>query len=324
MPTKCFIVAVLCLGLASSMLAQAPAAQQRTGPVVGLSMIVTDKDNKGVANIRKDQVRLYENGTEQTILSIEADERPIDYGIAIDASGSLRSQNKSVLEAARLIIVNRRPTDEIFIERFITRYAIEKYRDFTTDSNALIQSLNNFKIEAGQSAVIDGLYTAVDYVAEYHKGDESRRKAVVIITDGEDRASTHSQEALTKLLRERGVQVFVIGLVQELDREAGFIRKSPREKAEKLLNAIAEESGGRVFFPAKKDQLINAAQEISLDLRAQYRIKYQSTNDSSKTGFRKVEVKFVSSDGHKRKLIVPRGYYYSGTPDRRAQSEKNP
>ena len=46
-------------------------------------------------------------------------------------------------------------------------------------------------------------------------------------------------------------------------------------------------------------------QEISLDLRAQYRIKYQSTNDSSKTGFRKVEAKFVSSDGQKRKLIVP-------------------
>lgn len=323
MRTKCFIVSVLCLGLASSMVAQAPAAQQRIGPVVGLSMIVTNKDNKGVANIRKDQVRIYENGTEQTILSIEADERPIDYGIAIDASGSLRSQNESVLEAARLIIVNRRPTDEIFIERFITTHTIEKYRDFTTDTNALIQSLNNFRIEAGHSAVIDGLYTAVEYVAEYHKGNEGRRKAVVIITDGEDRASTHTQQDLTKLLRERGVQVFVIGLVKELDRDTGLIRMSPREKAEKLLNAVAEESGGRVFFPAKKDQLINAAQEISLDLRAQYRIKYQSTNDSFKPGSRRVEAKFVSSDGQKRKLIVPPGYY-AGTPQRPAQPEKNP
>ena len=76
-----------------------------------------------------------------------------------------------------------------------------------------------------------------------------------------------------------------------------------------------------MFFPAKKDQLINAVQEISLDLRAQYRIKYQSTNDSSKTGFRKVEAKFVSSDGQKRKLIVPPGYY-PGTQDRRGQSKK--
>ena len=100
--------------------------------------------------------------------------------------------------------------------------------------------------------MIDGLYTAVDYVAEYHKGDEGRRKAVVIITDGEDRASTHTQQDLTKLLRERGVQVFVIGLVTELDREAGFIRRtSPREKAEKLLNAVAE-SGGRVFSPQRR------------------------------------------------------------------------
>ena len=87
---KCFIIAILCLALASPLLAQAPAPQ-RTGPVVELSMIVTDKDNKGVATIRKDQVRIYEDGIEQTILSIEPDERPIDYGIAIDGSGSLRS-----------------------------------------------------------------------------------------------------------------------------------------------------------------------------------------------------------------------------------------
>src|SRR5688572_29273240 len=139
MRTKTLIIAMLCLALASTLFAQDPAnpTPPAVGPVVALSLIVTDKDGKGVATIRKDQVRIYEDGAEQTILSIEADERPIDYGIAIDASGSLRSQNESVLQAARLIIANRRPTDEIFIETFVTRYMIEKYRDFTTDSNAL-------------------------------------------------------------------------------------------------------------------------------------------------------------------------------------------
>ena len=90
---------MLCLALASTLFAQDPAnpTPPAVGPVVALSLIVTDKDGKGVATIRKDQVRIYEDGAEQTILSIEADERPIDYGIAIDASGSLRSQNESVL-----------------------------------------------------------------------------------------------------------------------------------------------------------------------------------------------------------------------------------
>jgi Ca-activated chloride channel homolog len=325
MPTKCLVIlAVLFLAVTSMPRAQDPApAAPPSGQMVALSLIVTDKDDKGVNTIRKDQVRVLEDGVEQAILSIEADERPIDYGIAIDASGSVRTVIESALQAVRLIIVNRRPADQLFIERFISTDKIEKYRDFTTDGNALIQSLNNFTLEGGRSAVIDGLYKAVEYVAEYNKGNEARRKAVVIITDGEDRESTHSQEGLIRLLHERGVQVFVIGLVMNLDKEGGFVRTSPRQRAEKLLKTIAAESGGRVFFPEKKEQLIDAAQEISLDLRAQYRIKYQSTNATAKSGFRTVEAKFVSPDGPKRKLIVPPGYY-AGTTDLTSEPEKKP
>lgn len=291
--------------------------ERATDQSVSLSLIVTDKDNKGVANIRKDQIRVFEDKVEQTNFTVEPDERPIDYGVAIDASGSVRSLMQSILETVRLIIVNRRPDDQIFIERFISHDKIEKYRDFTTDTKALIESLNTFKIEMGQSAVIDALYSAVEYVAEHNKANPDRRKAVVIITDGEDRNSFHTQEQLIGLLHERGVQVFVIGLVIELDSDTGLIRKSPRERAEKLLKAVAEESGGRVFLPAKKEELIDAAKEVILDLRAQYRIKYQSTKDPAKTGFRKVEAKFVSTDGQKRKLIVPPGYYVGA-----AKSEK--
>jgi Ca-activated chloride channel homolog len=319
------IILVFCLTLVP-----APRAQDSTptptspapGPVVALSLIVTDKDDKGVSTIRKAQIRLFEDKVEQSI-SLETDERPIDYGIVIDASGSFRMLIASALEAVTLIIRNQRPTDEIFIERFISSDKVEKYRDFTTDGNALIESLKTFKIEAGQSAVVDALHTAVEYVADHNRAKEGRRKAVIIITDGEDRNSAHSPEGLIKLLRERGVQVFAIGLVLDLDRDAGLIRMSPREKAEKLLQAVASESGGRVFFPKNKDELINAAKEISLDLRAQYRVKYQSTNDASKTGFRKVEAKFVSTDGQKRKLIVPPGYY-AGTTSDPPKSEKKP
>jgi Ca-activated chloride channel family protein len=291
--------------------------ERATDQSVSLSLIVTDKDNKGVANIRKDQVRVFEGKVEQTDFTLEPDERPIDYGIAIDGSGSVRSLLPSILETVRLIIVNRRPDDQIFIEKFVGRGNIQKHHDFSTDTNALIESLKTFKIEQGQSAVIDALYTAVQYVDEHSKANRDRRKALVIVTDGEDRNSIQTEEDLIKLLHERGVQVFVIGLLMDLDSDAGYIRKSPRERAEKLLKTVAEESGGRVFLPAKKEQLIDAAKEIILDLRAQYRIRYQLTKDPAKTGFRKVEAKFVSTDGQKRKLIVPPGYYAGA-----AKSEK--
>ena len=303
-------IAVLCLAF--------NAAQQP----VSLSLIVTDKNNKSVTAIRKDQIRVFEDKVEQEILSIEADERPVDYGILIDGSGSFRRVLTSAIEVGMIIVKNKRPNDEVFIERFISSNKIETFQEFTADGEALIKSLNGFYVEKGQSAVIDGLYMGVDKVAEHNKASADRRKVVIIITDGEDRASYYKKEDLVKLLHETGVQVFVLGLVSELENQGSFTRPGARDRAEKLLKTVAEESGGRVFFPKDKEALINSAAEVILDLRGQFRIKYQSTRDPSKKGFREVDVKFVSTDGQKLELVVPKGYFVGPRPP--AKQEKKP
>jgi Ca-activated chloride channel family protein len=310
-PIGCLMIAVLCLAPKYSPNAQEPVSQvvKPSGPRVELSLIVTDKGNKSLGTIRKDEIRVVEDNVEQSILSVDADERPVDCALLIDASGSFRKLLVPALEAAKLIVLNRRPADEMFIARFISSDKIERLQDFTTDGNALIDSLKSFKIEGGQSAVIDALYMAADHVAK-HKSSEPRRKVLVIITDGEDRNSFYKTESLVKLLREQRVQVFALGLTSELSREAGtnLVRLSPREKAEKLLQTVTEESGGRVLFPQTNAELMNSISQIIGDLRAQFRITYQSSNDTSKKGFRKVEVK-LNSNGQKRIAIVPRGYY---------------
>jgi Ca-activated chloride channel homolog len=284
------------------------SAQSPSGPKVELSLIVTDKANKPVNTINKADIRVIEDKVEQTVLSVEADERPVDCALVIDTSGSFRSLIASSLEMTRLLIVNRRPDDEMFIERFVSSDLIQTIHDFTRDGNALIESLKNIRIEAGQSAVIDALHVAAEHLAKHNKSSEGgRRKALVIITDGEDRNSYYKQEQLTKLLREEGIQVFILGLVVDLNREGGLIRASPREKAEKLLQTVAEETGGRVFYPKDKAELVEATVQIINHLRGQFRITYQSTN-STGDGFRKVEVNLISPSGEKRKAIVPRGY----------------
>lgn len=298
----------------------APAPPSPAGPMVGLSMIVTDKDGKGINTIRKDQIRVSEDGDQQTVLGIEADERPVDYVILIDSSGSLHKLFASALDAAKLLILNRRQQDQIALLRFAGSDHIEKVLEFSADNQALLKQLDTSYLEGGQSAVVDALYLSAQYVDEYNKSNEGRRKIVITITDGEDRNSYYSQDQLTKLLRENGVQMFILGLVVELDKEAGLIRLSPRAKAEKLLTTVAEESGGRVFYPANKEQLVDATAQIVLDVRAQFRIKYQSTNASRK-GFRKVDVKYVPAQGdEKRKLITPSGYFVG--PRTPAKSEK--
>jgi Ca-activated chloride channel family protein len=281
---------------------------QAAGPRVELSLIVTDKQNKSLSSIRKEDVHVFEDNIEQTILSIETDERPVDLGIALDNSGSFRKIIGPAVDASKLIVINRRPGDQIFLERFISSEKIEKVVDFTTDANALVKAIDSLYVEGGQSAVVDGLYTAVSYVAEHNKAVSGRRKAVVIITDGEDRRSYYKPEKLFELLREQRVQVFVLGIIAELDNKPPS-RPDARERAEKLLKSIAEESGGRVFFWRDDKELLEATKQVILDLRGQYRVTYQSSNPDPKKTFRQVEVKFTSTDGEKRTGIVPRGYY---------------
>ena len=294
------LVTLIALAVPQAFFAQDPApAQKPAGPIVELNLIVTDKDRNPVDKIGKDEIQISEDKVKQTVLSVERDDRSIAYGLVIDNSGSLRSLFPSALEAAKMIIINRRGSDEIFIERFISTEKIEKLRDFTTDNTALLQSLTQMRIEAGQSAVIDALYTAAAYVAQHN----SARKAIVIITDGEDRNSVQSVKSLVSLLKKNDIQVFALGLVIDLDREAGFVRKSPRERAEKLLNTITEESGGQVFYPKSGPELIEATAEIITDLRSQFRVTYQSSQPEKK-GSRKVDVKVTSPSGEKRRVVV--------------------
>lgn len=299
------LIIILVLALSSTLVAQEPATKP-AGPTVQLSLIVTDSKNKSLNAITKEDVRLVEDKVEQTVLSVEPDQRPVDLGIAIDASGSMRRSISSTIEAAKLIVVNRQPKDEIFLERFISTGNVKRLHDFSSDVKSLTAALNSIKIEGGQSAVIDAIYTGAQYVAEHTQGAD-RHKVLVVITDGEDRNSRMKLDSLVKLLHEKGVQVFIVGLTMDLDKEAGLTRPSPLDKAEKLLRTLAEETGGRVFFPRDKDDLNDLIAQIVHDLQGQFRITYQSSNAEIK-GFRKVEVKVSSVKDQKRKAIVPTGY----------------
>ena len=287
------------------------AAAQSSGPRVDLSLIVTDKDDKPLATIRKEDLHLFEGKVEQTILSVEPDTRPIDLALAIDASGSFNKLFVAALKAAGMIVRNVRPEDQIFIERFISSDKIEKVHDFSSDTKSLLKAVNDLYLEAGQSAVVDGIYMGADYVAEHNQSRSGRRKVVVVITDGDERNSYYSSDTLLKFLRTQGVQVFALGLTAQLKDVSPNTNPSPRARAEKLLFEVTEESGGHVFFARSEDDLLNSATpQLLTYLRSQFLITYQSSDNSSKKGFRKVELKLDSPNDEKRSVITPRGYFF--------------
>jgi Ca-activated chloride channel family protein len=276
--------------------------------LVQLHVRVIDRNNRPINNVRQDEFHVFEDGVPQPIESFTREEVPISYGLAVDTSGSLRSQLPTVIEAGKTIINSNRQGDETFLVRFISSDKIETVQDFTANKELLMDGLDSFYVEGGQTAIIDAVYLSAEHVSEYKKGDEGdrRRRALIVITDGEDRNSFYKQEQLFARLREEDVQIFVIGFVNELEKEAGFIRKSPRERAVNLINKLAEETGGRAFFPESVAELPQVANEIIRDLRTQYVIAYNPTNKTPDGTFRAIKVTVDQPSNSDKRIALTR------------------
>lgn len=276
--------------------------------LVQLHVRVIDRNNKPINNVPQGDFHIFEDGVPQTIETFTREEVPISYGLAVDTSGSLRSQLQSVIDAGKTIINSNKSGDETFLVRFISSDKIETVQDFTDNKEQLMDGLDSFYVEGGQTAIIDAVYLSAEHVSEYHKGDESdrRRRALIVITDGEDRNSFYKQEQLFARLREEDVQIFVIGFINELDKDAGFIRKSPRDKAVNLINRLASETGGRAFFPESISELPQIANEIIRDLRTQYVISYNPTNKAQDGTFRAIKVTVDQPSGSDKRIALTR------------------
>src|SRR5713226_647842 len=277
--------------------------------LVTLHVRVIDRNNHPINNIAKDDFKIFEDGVPQPIFSFTEEEVPVIYGLAVDTSGSLRSQLNQVIDAAKTIINSNKRGDETFLERFIDREKIENLQEFTPNKDLLLDAVENLYVEGGQTAVIDGVYLAAEHVAEYQKRseDDRRRRALIVVTDGEDRASYYNEIQLFQRLREEDVQIYVIGFVNELDADKGFIRKSPKEKAVNLLNRIASETGGRAFYPQTLSELPQVANEIVRDLRTQYVVSYDPTNKAHDGTYRSIKVVVADAPGQKRIALTRSG-----------------
>lgn len=276
--------------------------------LVQLHVRVIDRNNRPINDVPKNAFHVFEDGVPQTIENFTREEVPISYGLAVDTSGSLRTQLQSVIDAGKTIINANKPGDETFLVRFISSDNIETVQDFTDNKDLLLEGLDNFYVEGGQTAVIDAVYLSAEHVSSYKRSDEGdrRRRALIVITDGEDRNSFYKQEQLFARLREEDVQIFVIGFVNELDKEAGFIRKSPRDKAVGLINKLATETGGRAFFPESIADLPQIANEIIRDLRTQYVLSYNPTNKTQDGTFRAIRVSVDQPSGGDKRIALTR------------------
>jgi len=295
-----------------------------TTQLVTLNVRVIDRNNRPIDNVRQDEFRIMEDGVVQPIFSFTKEEVPISYGLAVDTSGSLRSQLPTVIDAAKTIINSNKPGDETFLAGFISTDKIETLKDFSSNKDDLIDAVDNLYTEGGQSAVVDAVYLTAEHVAEYKKGnmDDRRRRALILVTDGEDRDSYYKPEQLFARLREEDVQIYVIGFVNELDKEGGLIKKSPRERAVGLLTRLATDTGGRAFFPESIAELPGIADSIVRDLRTQYVVSYSPTNTAKDGTYRSIRVTVADATGKDKRIALTRNGYIA--PKEGAPAPKGP
>lgn len=309
---------------------QTPAPQQPaaspTQPV-RLNVIVSDEaTNNLVGELRQEDFRVEEDGVPQTINYFAREELPVSYAIVVDNSGSTRNVLEYLLRAGGALVSGNKPDDETMIVRFIGSDQISVMQDFTGNQPALIRALESMYVEGGQTAVIDAVYKSVEKVGEQRRNESGRRRAVVLLSDGEDRSSYYKLGELQRLLRESDVQVFVIGLVAILSKQQGFISKSAQSKALALLNTLADESGGHAFYPKNVRELQEAVSAITRELRTQYVIAYQPSNATPDGKFRKVQVKLNAAAGSgapKRTLRARAGYFAPGAREQKKADAKD-
>ena len=277
--------------------------------LVNLNVRVIDRNNRPINNIPQTDFKILEDGVVQEIDFFSKSEVPTNYGIVIDNSGSMRQQLDKVVEAGKVLVNTNKPNDETLIIRFVGRDKIEIEQPFTGNKADLNDALDNLYIEGGQTAVIDALYLAVENVDEYErtkKTDVGKRRALILVTDGEDRNSYYNEKQLFELLRESEVQIYVIGFIEELSKDGGFIKKSPQGQAKAFLERIATESGGKAYFPKSAAELPNLAQEISGEIRTQYSIGYIPSNDKRDGTYRQIKVQIVDGPNAQKRIAVTR------------------
>jgi Ca-activated chloride channel homolog len=271
--------------------------------LVLLDVTVVDPGNQPVFNLNKEHFQVFEDKVAQEIDNVSREEVPVSVGFVIDTSGSMRSRLQTVTDATVGLIRQLRPDDEGFLSQF--KAEPELVQDFTSDKRELEDAVGEL-FTSGGTALLDAIIATADYA---HEKGKRRRKALVIVSDGLEKNSSVKEKEVQEAIREDEVQLYLVGFIDEEDSEKGLFGKSPAKKAKELLSRLADDSGGRAFFPKDMSEMPAIAAQIAKDIRTQYVVSYYPTNAKRDGTFRTVKVQVNPKDNRKLIARTRQGYY---------------
>ena len=292
--------------------------------LVNTLFTAVDKDRHFITTLRAEDVRIFENDVVQPVSVFEREtNRPLSLAVLVDTSESQRGVLEDEKIAARAFIdsVVRPDKDRAAVVSFTGVPKVEQ--EPTNDLAKLHRGIGGIRIElsaenerrlaagedplpkeqdpSGYTGIWDAMWMTIEDLLA--KAPEGTRRAVVLLSDGDDTSSTIKKQDVIDFAIRSDVVIYSIGI-----RDAGF---SEGKLDSGALRKVSDRTGGRAFFPSQASELQSVFSQIDQELRSQYLIAYSPTNRNHDGSYRHIKLEVVNPDLQKNKpqLLYRHGYY---------------
>lgn len=266
--------------------------------LVDLPITVTDRKGNFVDGLAKENFRIFENGRQETISMFGRQDLPVAVGLVVDHSASMGPKLAEVSAAAEAFARSSNPQDHLFVVNFneLVTLTLPAALPFTSDERELRSALAGTGAN-GQTALYDAVIDALRHLSL----SSLNRHALILVTDGGDNASRHTQAQMLDAARMSSAQIYCIAIYNgEEDPDA-----SPR-----VLRKLAKATGGEAYFPSSPSEVTDLTRKIAVNLRKQYTLGFAP--EARTEGWRTIRV--VASGNEKLNVHARAGYLFSNPP----------
>jgi VWFA-related protein len=292
---------IVAIAGAIPVLAQRPQFRS-TIDIVSLNVTVVTGSSHYVTDLEQSDFSVFEDGVKQDIIFFTRRPQPIALSLLLDSSASMESNMQTLQTAAVNFVKRLKPTDLAQVIDFDSRVSIRQ--GFTNDIAALESAIQQ-TISGGSTSLHNAIYVSLKELAKIkaQSDEDVRRQALIVFSDGEDTSSLVSFEEVLDLAKRSETSIYTIALRGNDNTTRGF------REAEFVLRQLAQETGGRSFFPQKIEDLNAVYGQIADELASQYTVGYTSKNPRVDGAFRRVVVQIARPNVTAR---TKRGYFAPG------------
>jgi Ca-activated chloride channel family protein len=259
--------------------------------------------NKLVTGLDRNAFEVYEDKIQQQIQYFSSEDEPISLGIIFDVSGSMKDKISTSRDAAVQFLKTGNPEDEYFLVEFSSRPSLAEA--FTSDITRLQNHLI-FTPAGGMTALYDAVYLGLEKLKE----GSNPKKALLLITDGEDNHSRYTFANVKEYVKEQDVAIYGIGIVSDWNSQL-----SAGRTGRAVIEDMTDLTGGRSFFPDSVGELEDICTKIALELKNQYVLFYHSTNQAKNGKWRSIKMKINPPKGMPHLEVRAKSGYYAPTTD---------